>query len=99
MEKRDATIKAKPAESDWSPNSKWTIKDLQSIFKPLKRKEDGAMPTKKDALLILYGAFHRENRVCIAFDSSVEDDNIIDTNADDVAPTIDGDAGDSYCEI
>ena len=65
IRKRNAVLLAKPEQPDRSPHVKWTIKDLQSILKPLKRAEDGPMPSKKPPLLELYRVFRLENRVCV----------------------------------
>ena len=97
INKCHATLKSEPVEIDWSPNSKWIIKDRHSILKPLKHKKDGAMPAKKEPILLLYTVFLKENHVCIPFDSSIEDDTMTDTNENNNSTIHDAD--DNYCEI
>ena len=81
----DTVLLAKPAQPDRSPNAKWTIKDLQSILKPLKRKKDGAMPSKKPPLLDLYRVFCSQNRVCAAFSVGYECDVVAEVELEEAA--------------
>ena len=85
IRKRNAVLLAKPEQPDRSPHVKWTIKDLQSILKPMKRTEDGAMPSKKPPLLELYRVFCLENRVCVSFPVGDECDVMVEVQEEEAA--------------
>ena len=58
-----------------------TIKELTTICKPLKRKEDGKMPTKKNELIAKYHEWN--GRPAPIFDIvSIDDESIDDNNED-----------------
>ena len=74
--KADTILSSKPPQADKSANPTWTIKELQAILKPMKRKDDGAMPKKKPPLLALYHKFLAENRerATVIFDAGSTDE-------------------------
>lgn len=55
-----------------------TIKELTTICKPLKRKEDGKMPTKKNELIAKYHEWN--GRLAPIFDIVPIDEELIDDN-------------------
>ena len=72
MNTANAVLLAKPAQADKSTNPNWTIKDLQAILKPTKKKNDGAMPSKNPPFLTMYLRFVAKNRVCVTFEEGCD---------------------------
>ena len=70
VKKAQATLAAKP------DINKMTIKELTIICKPLKRKGDGPMPNKKEALLAKYKEWH--GRPPLSFDYDDRNMNTLD---------------------
>lgn len=68
-----AVLLSKPAQSDQFANPIWTIKDLQTRLKPMKRKENVAMPWKKPPLLTLYLRFVAEKCKRVTFDEGCDE--------------------------
>ena len=68
----NVVLLSKPAQADKSANPNWKIKDLQAILKPMKKKEDGEMPSKNPPLLTRYLRFVAENRVRVTFDEGCD---------------------------
>ena len=95
MNTADTVLLSKPAQSTKSVNPNWIIKDLQEILKPMKKKEDGVMPSKKPPLLMLYLRFVAENRMRVMFDESC--DGLIMGEGSELVEVVDEVADDDDC--
>ena len=91
----DAVLLSKPTHAEKSTSLHWTIKDLQVILKPMKKKEDGAMSSKNPPLLTLYLRFITENRVRVTFDEGW--DGLIVGERSDLVEVVDKVANDNNC--
>jgi hypothetical protein len=61
----DEVIKKNKKKDNYSS---WSITDLKAVIKPLKKKEDGAFPSKKEMLLLWNKVQHQ---VYVPFDTNL----------------------------
>ena len=91
----DVVFLSKTAQDDKSANQNWMIKDLQAILKPMMKKEDLAMPSKKTPLLTLYLRFITKNRVRVTFDKGF--DGLIVEEGSELVEVVDEETDDDDC--